>query len=79
MNQSKLYLLKKLLIPNVNKVAKGKKSMCVTGVVGWGGGVHYNPIGFTFLHMPKFNPELAESEKEVATSGLQRKLLNQIL
>lgn len=72
LNQNKLYLLKKLLIPKVYKVAKGEKSMCV-----WergAGGVYYNPIGFTFLHMPKFNPELAESEKEVGTSGVQRKI-----
>lgn len=34
------------------------------------GEVQYNPIGFTFLQMPKFNPELAESEKEVGTSGV---------
>ena len=39
------------------------------------GAVYCNPIGSSFLNMPKFNPELAESEKKVRTSGMRKKII----
>lgn len=32
--------------------------------------VYYNPIDSSFLNMPKFNPELVESENKDGTNGM---------